>query len=55
MDMLKRIPTVYFTLNTCFIDICLHVTMILSSFTYSLLTPFLFSCFMLVHLFLVPD
>ena len=29
-------------LHPCFIDICPHVTMILSSFAYSLLTPFLF-------------
>ena len=43
------------SLYPCFIDICPHVTMILLSFAYSLLTPFLFSLFTLVPLFLVPD
>ena len=33
------------SLHPCFIDICLHVTMILSSFTYSPLALFLFSLF----------
>ena len=31
------------SLHSCFIDICPHVTMILSSLAYSPLTPFLFS------------
>ena len=43
------------SLHPCFIDICPHVTMILLSFTYSLLTPFLFFLFHTSTLSLVPD